>query len=187
MLERRGVISGYEGSKPRQVLITQADLPRRASGGDAASPRPMLPPAVRRAGDRRHRPAARCDAGVATIGRWTPESAATLREARNRRKVDLSEVEEATKIRLRYLRAIENEEWDVLPGGPTRAASSAPTPPILGLDGERLAEDYRRAVEADGDSGRAGPHARAVGGAGQHRRGPRLSTRAAGRRSSPSA
>ena len=28
MLERRGVISGYEGSKPRQVLITVADLPR---------------------------------------------------------------------------------------------------------------------------------------------------------------
>jgi DNA segregation ATPase FtsK/SpoIIIE, S-DNA-T family len=28
MLERRGVISGYEGSKPRMVLITEADLPR---------------------------------------------------------------------------------------------------------------------------------------------------------------
>jgi DNA segregation ATPase FtsK/SpoIIIE, S-DNA-T family len=28
MLERRNVISGYEGSKPRQVLITEADLPR---------------------------------------------------------------------------------------------------------------------------------------------------------------
>jgi S-DNA-T family DNA segregation ATPase FtsK/SpoIIIE len=28
MLERRGVISGYEGSKPRQVLITEAELPR---------------------------------------------------------------------------------------------------------------------------------------------------------------
>ena len=28
MLERRGVISGYEGSKPRQVLITEADIPR---------------------------------------------------------------------------------------------------------------------------------------------------------------
>jgi S-DNA-T family DNA segregation ATPase FtsK/SpoIIIE len=27
MLERRGVISGYEGSKPRQVLIAEADLP----------------------------------------------------------------------------------------------------------------------------------------------------------------
>jgi S-DNA-T family DNA segregation ATPase FtsK/SpoIIIE len=34
MLERRGVISGYEGSKPRQVLITQADLPRVLSSGD---------------------------------------------------------------------------------------------------------------------------------------------------------
>jgi DNA segregation ATPase FtsK/SpoIIIE, S-DNA-T family len=28
MLERRGVISGYEGSKPRQVLVTEADVPR---------------------------------------------------------------------------------------------------------------------------------------------------------------
>jgi DNA segregation ATPase FtsK/SpoIIIE, S-DNA-T family len=28
MLEKRKVISGYEGSKPRQVLITEADLPR---------------------------------------------------------------------------------------------------------------------------------------------------------------
>jgi S-DNA-T family DNA segregation ATPase FtsK/SpoIIIE len=39
MLERRGVISGYEGSKPRAVLVTEADLPRvmeRLSGGDPA-------------------------------------------------------------------------------------------------------------------------------------------------------
>jgi S-DNA-T family DNA segregation ATPase FtsK/SpoIIIE len=35
MLERRGVISGYEGSKPRQVLITQADLSRVLGGSDA--------------------------------------------------------------------------------------------------------------------------------------------------------
>jgi S-DNA-T family DNA segregation ATPase FtsK/SpoIIIE len=28
MLERRGIISGYEGSKPRQVLITESDVPR---------------------------------------------------------------------------------------------------------------------------------------------------------------
>ncbi|MGE5407863.1 MAG: DNA translocase FtsK, partial [Syntrophothermus sp.] len=34
MLERRGVISGYEGSKPRQVLISQADLPRVLGAGD---------------------------------------------------------------------------------------------------------------------------------------------------------
>ncbi len=36
MLERRGIISGYEGSKPRQVLVSQAELPRlleRLAGG----------------------------------------------------------------------------------------------------------------------------------------------------------
>jgi S-DNA-T family DNA segregation ATPase FtsK/SpoIIIE len=41
MLERRGVISGYEGSKPRQVLITAADLPRvlgPAGGPDSEEP-----------------------------------------------------------------------------------------------------------------------------------------------------
>jgi S-DNA-T family DNA segregation ATPase FtsK/SpoIIIE len=32
MLERRGIISGYEGSKPRQVLATAADLPRLLGG-----------------------------------------------------------------------------------------------------------------------------------------------------------
>jgi S-DNA-T family DNA segregation ATPase FtsK/SpoIIIE len=55
MLERRGVISGYEGSKPRQVLITGQDLPRMlaalAEKGDIAAPSaavsgdaPALPP-----------------------------------------------------------------------------------------------------------------------------------------------
>jgi DNA segregation ATPase FtsK/SpoIIIE, S-DNA-T family len=33
MLERRGIISGYEGSKPRQVLVSMADLPAILSGG----------------------------------------------------------------------------------------------------------------------------------------------------------
>jgi S-DNA-T family DNA segregation ATPase FtsK/SpoIIIE len=42
MLERRGVISGYEGSKPRQVLITQADLARvLAPAGQSAAPQPV--------------------------------------------------------------------------------------------------------------------------------------------------
>jgi DNA segregation ATPase FtsK/SpoIIIE, S-DNA-T family len=36
MLERRGIISGYEGSKPRQVLVSMADLPRILEGGTAA-------------------------------------------------------------------------------------------------------------------------------------------------------
>jgi S-DNA-T family DNA segregation ATPase FtsK/SpoIIIE len=48
MLERRGIISGYEGSKPRQVLITEADVPRillalnERAGGPA--PDAELPP-----------------------------------------------------------------------------------------------------------------------------------------------
>jgi S-DNA-T family DNA segregation ATPase FtsK/SpoIIIE len=53
MLERRGVISGYEGSKPRQVLISQADVPRvlaalserGKAGAVAPGAQPQLPPA----------------------------------------------------------------------------------------------------------------------------------------------
>jgi len=40
MLERRGIISGYEGSKPRQVLVSMADLPRILGGGE---PPPVVP------------------------------------------------------------------------------------------------------------------------------------------------
>jgi DNA segregation ATPase FtsK/SpoIIIE, S-DNA-T family len=38
MLERRGIISGYEGSKPRQVLVSMADLPRVLGGGETSKP-----------------------------------------------------------------------------------------------------------------------------------------------------
>jgi DNA segregation ATPase FtsK/SpoIIIE, S-DNA-T family len=56
MLERRGIISGYEGSKPRQVLITEADVPRilvnlaEAEGGrsrDTGEPPVEAPPPLR--------------------------------------------------------------------------------------------------------------------------------------------
>jgi cytoskeleton protein RodZ len=74
----------------------------------------------------------------------------TLREARNRRKVDLSEVEGAIKIRVRYLQAMENEEWDALPGGAYTRGFIRTYASYLGLDGERLAEDYRRATGPPG-------------------------------------
>ncbi|MEJ7875531.1 MAG: DNA translocase FtsK, partial [Solirubrobacterales bacterium] len=35
MLERRGIISGYEGSKPRQVLISISELSAILNGGGA--------------------------------------------------------------------------------------------------------------------------------------------------------
>jgi DNA segregation ATPase FtsK/SpoIIIE, S-DNA-T family len=41
MLERRGVISGYEGSKPRQVLITQADVSRVLTSAPAGEEQPV--------------------------------------------------------------------------------------------------------------------------------------------------
>ena len=75
-----------------------------------------------------------------------------FREARNRRKIDLSEVEAATRIRLRYLRAIENEEWGVLPGGVYTRGFIRTYASYLGLDGERLADDYRKSVEGGGRS-----------------------------------
>lgn len=75
---------------------------------------------------------------------------ATLREARIRRKIELSQVEAAIKIRIRYLRAIENEEWDALPGGAYTRGFIRTYAIYLGLDGERLADDYRRATAPAG-------------------------------------
>ena len=46
MLERRGIISGYEGSKPRQVLISEADVPRILAHL-AEAEGPAVPPPVR--------------------------------------------------------------------------------------------------------------------------------------------
>ena len=43
MLERRGIISGYEGSKPRQVLVTEADLPRVLAALEGAARRSETP------------------------------------------------------------------------------------------------------------------------------------------------
>jgi cytoskeleton protein RodZ len=102
----------------------------------------------------------------------------TLRKARNRRKVSLSEVEAATKIRLRYLRAMESEEWDVLPGGAYTRGFIRTYASFLGLDGEQLADEYRRGAE-DGVAGERGQRAEPVVASPRPpRRGPRLSTRA---------
>jgi hypothetical protein len=67
-----------------------------------------------------------------------------LREARTRRKLSLSEVEAETKIRARYLQAIENDEWDQLPEDTYARAFIRTYGRFLGLDGDRLAEEHRR-------------------------------------------
>jgi cytoskeleton protein RodZ len=67
-----------------------------------------------------------------------------LQEARTRKKLSLQQVEEATKIRGRYLGAIENGEWDELPGDTYARAFIRTYGRYLGLDGDRLAEEHRR-------------------------------------------
>src|SRR3979409_2562041 len=70
-----------------------------------------------------------------------PEIGATLREARMRARIDVSDVEAETKIRAKYLRALENEEWDLLPG-PTYVKSFLRTyADALGLDRKLLIEE----------------------------------------------
>jgi cytoskeletal protein RodZ len=63
----------------------------------------------------------------------------TLRDARLRRGLELADVEEATKIRLQLLEAIEAEDWDALPGGAYSRAFVRSYANHLGLDGDRLA------------------------------------------------
>src|ERR1700683_123794 len=76
-----------------------------------------------------------------------PEIGATLREARMRARIDVSEIEAQTKIRAKYLRALENEEWDLLPG-PTFVRSFLRTyAQALGLDAKALVDEYRMNYE----------------------------------------
>src|SRR5919201_2604713 len=67
----------------------------------------------------------------------------TLREARMRAKIDISEVEAETKIRAKYLRALENEEWSLLPGSTFVKTFLRTYADYLGLDGKILVEEYK--------------------------------------------
>src|SRR3954470_3589624 len=72
---------------------------------------------------------------------------AQLRETRMRRRIDISEVEAATKIRAKYLRALENEEWSLLPG-PTFVKTFLRTyAEYLDLDARSMVEEYRQRYE----------------------------------------
>lgn len=60
-----------------------------------------------------------------------------------RSRIDISEVEQGTKIRAKYLRALENEEWEQLPG-PAYVKSFLRTyAEALGLDAKLLVEEYK--------------------------------------------
>lgn len=82
----------------------------------------------------------------------------TLREARMRQRLDIVDVEERTKIRAKYLRALENEEWSLLPG-PTFVRTFLRTyAEAVGLDPHALVEAYRSEHD-DGDEAEPQPMA----------------------------
>src|SRR5689334_12277637 len=96
-----------------------------------------------------------------------PEIGETLRETRMRRRIDMTEVEAATKIRAKYLRALENEEWDLLPG-PTFVKTFLRTyGEYLGLDSKMLVEEPKQRFERPGPQDLLPFHPR---GARRHRR-----------------
>jgi hypothetical protein len=75
------------------------------------------------------------------------EIGASLREARARARIEIAQMEAQTKIRAKYLRALENEEWELLPG-PTYVKSFLRTyGDMLGLDGRALVAEYKRTQE----------------------------------------
>jgi cytoskeleton protein RodZ len=69
---------------------------------------------------------------------------ATLRDARRRYGLEVREVEERTKIRARYIRALENEDWETLPAPAYVRGFLRTYGQLLGLDGEMLADEFRR-------------------------------------------
>lgn len=70
------------------------------------------------------------------------EIGSTLRQARERRQIGLDQAESETKIRSRYLRALEEEDFNVLPG-PTYVRGFLRTyADYLGLDGRLFADEY---------------------------------------------
>ena len=95
-----------------------------------------------------------------------------------RARIDVSEIEAQTKIRAKYLRALENEEWDLLPG-PTYVKSFLRTyAEALGLDAKLLLEEYRLRHERPSEAELPADRARV--GRQRRRRAPAPRSRASG-------
>jgi cytoskeleton protein RodZ len=70
------------------------------------------------------------------------EIGSSLRAAREQRQLQLPEVERATRIRAKYLQALEDERWDVLPGTAYVKGFLRTYADFLGLDGPRFVEEF---------------------------------------------
>jgi transcriptional regulator with XRE-family HTH domain len=68
----------------------------------------------------------------------------SLAEVRTQRGLSPEDVEQALHIRQRYVAALEEERWDVLPGDAYAWGFLRSYADFLGLDGQRYADAYRR-------------------------------------------
>jgi len=73
----------------------------------------------------------------------------SLREARVRQGLDYPQVELATKIRARYVRALEDEEFAVLPAQPYVKGFLRSYADFLGLDGQLYVDEYNSRFVVD--------------------------------------
>jgi cytoskeleton protein RodZ len=70
------------------------------------------------------------------------EIGSSLRDARTRRGLELSQIEQDTRIRPRYLQALEDERFDLLPGEAYAKGFLRTYADFLGLEGERFVDEY---------------------------------------------
>lgn len=70
----------------------------------------------------------------------------SLKREREMRGVTLEEVSGATRIATRFLKAIEDEQWDQLPGGVFNRGFVRAVARYLGLDEENIVAEYTLAV-----------------------------------------
>jgi cytoskeleton protein RodZ len=66
----------------------------------------------------------------------------SLREARERQGLEFPEIEHATKVRSKYLRALEDEQFDVLPAQTYVKGFLRTYAEYLGLDGQLYVDEY---------------------------------------------
>lgn len=71
-----------------------------------------------------------------------------LKREREMRGVSLEEISAATRIATRFLVALENEQWDLLPGGVFNRGFIRAVARFLGLDEDSLVSEY--ALETKG-------------------------------------
>ncbi len=74
------------------------------------------------------------------------EIGSSLRQARQHRKLELADVERATHIRVKYLGALEDDRFEVLPGPAYARGFLRTYAEFLGLDGDLLVDEFNTHV-----------------------------------------